>query len=334
MGVPRKGWLLVGFSRDTKDDLAHLIPSRPCCRRAELSALIRMAGVLRLGRRSPGLTVPVENAAVARLILTLLRLVFRQEAEVVVRRRRRLRKNNVYTVELPPTAPVADLLRHLGILDDREGFVAAAPPGLKRCCGKAYLRGAFLAKGSVTDPERGYHLELSVDTPDLLSSLQDLLASFDLPWRRSGRKGEPVLYSKEADQIARFLGLIGASAAMLAFENVRVRRDVRNRVNRLVNAESANLEKVAGAAASQLEDIALIRSRLGFRRLSRPLRELAEARLAHPEASLRELGALLSPPVSKSGVSYRMRKLAELAERLRLESCAREGRNPGRGRQI
>jgi DNA-binding protein WhiA len=299
-----------------------------------LSALIRMAGALRLGRRSPGLTVAVENAAVARLILTLLRLVFHQEAKVVVHRRRRLRKTNVYRVELPPAAPVTDFLRQLGIMDNRGGFVAATPPDLKRCCRKAYLRGAFLARGSVTNPERGYHLELAADSSHLLSALQDLLASFALPWRHSERQGEPVLYSKEADQIARFLGLIGASAALLAFENVRVRRDVRNRVNRLVNAEAANLEKVAGAAASQLEDIALIHRRLGFRRLGRPLRELVEARLAHPEASLRELGALLSPPVSKSGVSYRMRKLAELAERLRVESCAREGRNPGQGRPI
>ncbi|MGE5554599.1 MAG: DNA-binding protein WhiA [Betaproteobacteria bacterium] len=324
----------MGFSQDTKDDLARLIPSRSCCRRAELSALIRMAGVLHLGHRSPGLTIVVENAAVARLVLTLLRLVFRQEAKVVVRRRRRLRKNNIYTVQLPPEAPVSDLLHRLGILDDREGFVAATPPDLKRCCRKAYLRGVFLAKGSVTDPERGYHLELVLDTPALLTALQDLLAPFDVTCHCSERKGELVLYCKEADQIARFLGLIGASGAMLALENVRVRRDVRNRVNRLVNAESANLEKVAGAAASQLEDIELIHTRLGLRRLPRPLRQLAEARLAHPEASLRELGALLSPPVSKSGVSYRMRKLAEVAHRLRLESCTKEGRNRERDTQI
>ncbi|MDI6870661.1 MAG: DNA-binding protein WhiA [Bacillota bacterium] len=324
----------MNFSLDTKNELARLIPSRPCCRRAELSALIRMAGVLHLGRRGPGLTVAVENAAVARLILILLRLTCDQDAEVVIRRRRRLRKNNVYTVELPPEARVFDLLRFLGILNARDGLLATVPPDLKRCCRKAYLRGAFLARGSITDPERGYHLELAADTLELLASLQDLLARSDVACHCSERKGEPVLYCKEADQIARFLGLIGASAAVLAFENVRVRRDVRNRVNRLVNAEAANLEKIAGAAAMQLEDIELIRSRLGFRHLPRSLREVAEARMAHPEASLRELGELLSPPVSKSGVSYRMGRLAELAARLRSESYAKQGRNHGEGKQI
>lgn len=326
----------VGFSLDTKNELARVIPSRPCCRRAELSALIRMAGVLRLGHRRPALMVAGENAAVARLVLTLLRLTFHLEAEVVIRRRRRLRKNNVYSVELVPESPVTELLHELGIFDDHGGFSAGAPADLlrHRCCRRAYLRGAFLAKGSVTNPERGYHLEVGVDTPELLTSLQELLAQFDLACHRSERKGELVLYCKEADQIAQFLSLLGANVAVLAFENVRVKRDVRNRVNRLVNAEAANLDKVADAAGVQLEDIVLLRDHLGFRRLPRPLRQVAEARLANPEASLRELGELVSPPVGKSGINYRMHKLAELASRLRAETSAKQGRNRRRGRQI
>lgn len=324
----------MGFSLDTKNELARLIPSRGCCRRAELSALIRMAGVLHLGGQGPGLTIAGENAAVARLILILLRLVFRQEAEVVIRRRRRLRKNTNYVVELPPGAPVSSLLAQLDILDAERGFIPTVPSGFKRCCAKAYLRGAFLARGSVTDPERGYHLELAGDTSELLGSLQELLSDFDLPCHRLQRKGEQVLYLKDADRIARFLSLVGASAAVLAFENVRVKRDVRNRVNRLVNAESANLGKTVDAALAQLEDIELIRARLGLRKLPLALRAIAEARLAHPEASLRELGEQVSPPVGKSGVSYRMRKLGELADRLRAETSSRQGRNPAGNGQI
>lgn len=317
----------MGFSLETKNELARIIPTRPCCRRAELSALIGTAGVLRLGGRGPSLSSVSENAAVARLTLTLLRLVFHQEAEVVVRRHRRLRKNNIYSVELPPGAPVTQVLEELGILDAEKGFLGRVPEDLKRCCRKAYLRGVFLARGSVTDPERGYHLELALGSPELLASLQALLAESELAGHRLDRRGEPVLYCKDADQIARFLSLIGASAAVLAFENVRVKRDVRNRVNRLVNADAANLEKTVDAAFAQLDDIELIRVKLGFRRLPPPLRQVAEARLAHPEASLRELGELVSPPVGKSGVSYRMRKLSELAERLRNESSACPGRN-------
>ncbi|HHW15458.1 MAG TPA: DNA-binding protein WhiA [Firmicutes bacterium] len=325
--------MAMGFSADAKNELARLIPARPCCRRAELSALTRLNGILRLGRSRPALVMAVEHAAVARLALTLFRLVFRQEAEVAVRRSRRLHRHNRYLVEVPPAADVQGLLRALGILDAGGGFSADVPQDLlaRRCCRKAYLRGAFLARGSVTDPERGYHLELALEAPDFLRALLGVAEGFNFAFHRSERKGEQVLYLKDADEIARFLSLIGASAAVLAFENVRVKRDVRNRVNRLVNADAANLEKTAGAAAAQLEDIELIRTRLGLRSLPRPLREVAEARLAHPEASLRELGGLVSPPVGKSGVSYRMRKLAELAARLRLESCTSEGRNPGKG---
>lgn len=327
----------MGFSADAKYELARLLPTRPCCRRAELSALARLSGVLRLGYSRPALVMAVEHPAVARLALTLFRLVLRPEAAVAVRRSRRLRRPNLYSVEVPPAGDVEGLLHSLGLLDGEGRFASGVPTGLlaRRCCRKAYLRGVFLAKGSVTDPERGYHLELALtDDQGLLAGVRGVAEGFGLAFHQMERKGEQVLYLKDADEIAQFLGLLGASAAVLAFENVRVKRDVRNRVNRLVNAEAANLEKTAGAAAAQLEDIELIRNRLGLRALPRPLREVAEARLAHPEASLRELGALVSPPVGKSGASYRLRKLAALAERLRLESCANEGRNPERGTQI
>jgi DNA-binding protein WhiA len=184
-----------------------------------------------------------------------------------------------------------------------------------------------LARGSVTDPERGYHPEIGGDHEDHLTALSRLLGGFSLESSLTGRKGEPALYLKEADQIVRFLGLIGANAAVLAFENVRVKRDVRNRVNRLVNAESANMEKTVTAAVDQLEDIELIRSKLGLGRLPLALRRAAEARLAYPEASLRELGELVKPPVGKSGINYRMRGLAEIAQKLRIEAPSSMSRN-------
>lgn len=319
----------MGFSSEAKNELARRVPSRPCCRRAELAALTQLIGVLQLGRKSPGLTVTSENAAVARLVLTLFRLAFAVEAEVVVRRRTRLRKNNVYAVELPPHAPVKELLHELGVLSAGGSFAPALPDALltRRCCRKSYLRGAFLARGSVTDPERGYHLEIGGDREEHLTALSRLLADFELEASLTGRKGEPALYLKEADQIVRFLGLIGANAAVLAFENVRVKRDVRNRVNRLVNAESANMEKTVTAAVDQLEDIELIRSKLGLGRLPLALRRAAEARLAYPEASLRELGELVKPPVGKSGINYRMRRLAEIAQKLRIEAPSSMSRN-------
>jgi DNA-binding protein WhiA len=149
-----------------------------------------MTGALQLGRRSPGLTVTSENAAVARLVLTLFRLAFSVEAEVVVRRRTRLRKNNIYAVELPPQAPVTALLHELGVLSTGGGFALALPDSLltRRCCRKAYLRGAFLARGSVTDPERGYHLEIGGDQEEHLGALSHLLGDFDLESHLTDRR--------------------------------------------------------------------------------------------------------------------------------------------------
>ncbi|MGB9804650.1 DNA-binding protein WhiA, partial [Desulfofundulus sp.] len=187
----------------------------------------------------------------------------------------------------------------------------------RECCRRAYLRGAFLGGGSVNNPEGTYHLEIITGNAEHARALGRLMGEFGLEARVSVRKNWHVVYLKDSDQIVALLNVMGAHAALLDFENVRIYKDVRNQVNRLVNCETANLNKVVEAALRQVEDIRFIAGTLGLEKLPPALRQVAEARLQYPDASLRELGEVLEPRVGKSGVNHRLRRLSEIAARLR-----------------
>ena len=178
------------------------------------------------------------------------------------------------------------------------------------------MRDAFLAGGLVSDPLRTYHLEFSL-SEDKAEKLVSILTKFGLRPKSTLRKGKHVVYIKEGDEIAGCLSLIMAHKSLLAFEKMRVEKSIREGVNRLVNFETANLKKTAGAALSQLEAIEYISNSIGLANLSPPLEEAARLRLQHPDISLTELGAMMSKPVSKSGVNHRFRKICQLAENLR-----------------
>ncbi|OAT80222.1 DNA-binding protein WhiA [Desulfotomaculum copahuensis] len=309
----------MSFSAVTKNELARLVGERECCRLAELAALVKMDGSLQIsGRHQLALAVVTENAAVARKIFSLLKQLFGVQAEVLVQRKMRLRKNNVYLVRVPPGAGTGEILRRLGMVDGRDNLC----PGIKQelihreCCRRAYLRGVFLGGGSVNNPEGTYHLEIITNNRHHARDICRLMCREGMSARVSARKNWFVVYLKDSAQIVDCLNIMGAHTALLDFENVRVYKDVRNQVNRLVNCETANLNKTVDAAMQQVENIRLIAGTMGLDRLSPGLRQVAEARLQHPDASLRELGELLQPRVGKSGVNHRMRKLAEIAARL------------------
>lgn len=185
------------------------------------------------------------------------------------------------------------------------------------CCKRAYIRGAFLGGGSVSDPEKkGYHLEFITHSEEYGESLKTLINEFGLESKLIDRKANHIVYLKEGDQIVDLLNIIGAHKALLDFENVRIVKQMRNDVNRLVNCETANLNKTVNAAMRQVQDIELIESRVGLGALPDGLSQLAELRLEQPEASLKELGELLDPPVGKSGVNHRFKKIHKFAESL------------------
>ncbi len=306
----------MSFAALTKKELTQ-IEGSPCCAKAELSALIRMNGTIQFGNGRFVLDISTENAAIARKIYTLLKEHFKAHAELLVRKKMRLKKNNVYIVRIP--AQVTEILEALRIY--REGTITQGIPKetvKKNCCKKAYLRGAFLAGGSVNHPEsNSYHLEIFTLHQEHCKDLNSLTNKFVLNSRCIERKKGYVMYIKEGEKITEFLSLIGAHQALLYFEDVRIVKDMRNSVNRLVNCETANVNKSVSAAMKQIEAIKRIEREVGLEQLPEKLREVAEARLKYTDLNLSELGEILpSGKVSKSGINHRMRKLHEIAEKL------------------
>jgi DNA-binding protein WhiA len=237
---------------------------------------------------------------------------------VLVRKKMRLKKNNIYMVRIP--YQYQEILQQLKIAEFGVQYREDIDPELitKGCCKRAYLRGAFLAAGSVNDPEsNSYHLEMSVGRKNMARSLLGLMNAFDLHAKLIERKKEYVVYVKEGDKIVEFLNVIGAHQALLRFEDVRILKGMRNQVNRLVNCETANLNKTIHAAVRQIENIRLVEQIIGLENLPPHLKEVAELRLKHPEINLKELGTLLSGSVSKSGVNHRLRKLDQIAENIK-----------------
>lgn len=305
------------FSSQVKEELAHLAPGQSCCQLMELAALLRASG--RISLSGPGrlaVTLTTDHAPVARKIIRLVKGVFPLQTEVMVGRRTRLRKNLSYLVRIPSQAGLLGMLKATGVVDADGNLTdwRTLPQLQNDHCRRAYLRGTFLGSGWVAAPERQHHLEMTTTETEAADALGQILFSYGLPVRMVYRKDTMVLYLKDADQIAKFLGLVGASEALFHFEDVRAMKEMRNLVNRQVNAETANLGKTAEAAARQVEAVRKLQAAGQLDQLSAPLRELAQLRLNHEEASLKELGELCNPPVGKSGVNHRMRELLRLAE--------------------
>lgn len=308
----------MSFASETKKELTN-IEVKNCCGKAELSALIQMNGTLSFSNQKLVVNIQTENAAIARRIYTLIKRYFDISVELLVRKKMRLKKNNVYIVRISNYGK--EVLQELSILT--EGFVFAheISPELvkKKCCKRSYLRGAFLAGGSVNNPETSsYHLEISSLYKEHIHALSELMNTFGLNSKILERKKGFITYLKEAEKITEFLNIIGAHSALLRFEDIRIVRDMRNSVNRLVNCETANLNKTIGAALRQVENIRFIDRTVGLEILPDKLREIAELRVAYQDVTLKELGEMVSSGnISKSGINHRLRKIDEIAESLR-----------------
>ena len=284
----------MSFASETKKELTNL-EVKDCCGLAELSALIQMNGSLSFTNKKLAVDIQTENAAIARRIYTLIKRFYPVTVELLVRKKMRLKKNNVYIVRLVDHA--RRILEDLGIIGEGFEFVTEICPRLimKKCCKRSYLRGAFLAGGSVNNPETSsYHLEIFSLYKEHSEALCELMNSFDLNAKTLERKKGYMTYLKEAEKITDFLIIIGANNAMLKFEDIRILRDMRNSVNRLVNCETANLNKTIGASVRQVENIKYIQGTIGLDVLPEKLREIAELRVAHKDVTLKELGEMVS----------------------------------------
>lgn len=287
----------MSFSREVKEELAGHVAGAGHCRAAELAAMMCLSG--QYGRDGKGLYTigfQLENEVVLRKCFTLLKKTYNIE------------KNVGITEE-----EMQVFYRDFGDLEEPADFRYIRRP----CCRRAFLRGAFLCAGSISDPEKGYHLEFVCTRESKARQLRQIIQGYGIEARIVPRKKYHVVYIKEGAGIVDLLNVMEAHVALMNLENLRIVKEMRNSINRRVNCETANITKTVNAASRQIEDILFLRDHYGIQKLPPALRQMAEVRLEYPDAPLKELGERLEPPVGKSGVNHRLRKLGELAEKVR-----------------
>ena len=312
----------MSFSSRVKEELSRRIPDARHCRIAEISAILGMCGTVCIHEDSYHIRIYTENVTVARKLFLLLKETFGIRGEILIRQSHTPGRSRAYVVLIRDAENVKRILEACKMID-RDGEIGENYSTVRTyilrqdCCRRAFIRGAFLASGSMSDPDRFYHLELVCQNEERAMQLQSILATFGLDAKTVVRKKYYVVYIKEGNQIVELLGLMGADSALMELENIRIVKEMRNSVNRKVNCETANLNKTVSAALRQVADIEYIRDTKGLDFLSPQLEEMARVRLEAPEASLLELGSMLETPVGKSGVNHRLRKISEIADALR-----------------
>lgn len=312
----------MSFSSEVKDELVRVFPASGVLLRAELEGMLFIGGKYSARREAePTLALSSEHAGTVRKYFTLLKKTDKIKGDLSVTQKLIRGKNRLYTLSLE-----AKSLPHIAFSADagfgngageREAQDAEGIEEMETEVARAFLRGAFLAGGSVSDPEKSYHLEIVCQEIQKALALKTLLNHLGLEPGVAKRKQLCIVYLKSSEEIVEMLGMMEAGSALMELENIRIVKDMRNSVNRKVNCEAANISKTIGAAVKQLEDIEWIRDTKGLDSLPEGLAEVATLRLRYPDASLRELGERISPPVGKSGVNHRLRKLSEYAEGLR-----------------
>lgn len=299
----------MSFSQEVKEELSRHIPGARHCQLAELAALVSFLCKLTTKGKETALILETESPLIARKYFTLLnktlsiykdkKVITDQQALELLTALKMWRENER-----------GETVCRLDVVD---GILLQ-----QTCCKRAFIRGAFLAAGSISDPRKAYHLEIVCRTSPQARQLRDVMNTFEAEAKIVERKGHYVVYVKEGSRIVDMLGVMEANVALMNLENVRILKEMRNSVNRKVNCEAANIGKTVNAAVRQVEDIQLIEKKIGLSKLPQSLQEIARVRLEHPDMPLKDLGALLTPPVGKSGVNHRLRRISEIAEKLKV----------------
>ncbi len=311
------------FVQETKNELARIMPEKNCCRIAEIAGFIRFAGTFGIvGREKYRIVMTTPNLAIVRHYKTLLHDYFEVDPSIRVGKSSSFGRGNVYTLVLGPEELSEMILREVGILMARAGRNSITD-GIydellrTKCCRKAYLRGAFLAAGTMSNPEKGYHYEITTTSQVCARDLRRLMNTFvDITPRIVDRKNRYGVYLKAREQIADMLAIMGASTQYFAYQDAMMKKDLLTHAHRADNLDNANIDKAVKAAQEQVAWIRKIERHGGLGNLSPKLQEVALIRLENPDAGLEELGRLLDPPLSKSGVNNRLRRLGEIARGL------------------
>ena len=313
----------MSFSKKVKEELSKQFSSGRHCQIAELSAIISLCGKIIITERERYiLRINTENITVARKYFTLIKKTFNINTEICIKSSSSLKKNRLYSIILLNHEAVIKILQATKIMDENGEIgenlsVQNNQVIQKACCKRGFIRGAFLATGSISDPAKAYHFEIVAPNETKAILLRDVINTFGIDAKIVLRKRHHVVYIKEGSQIVDILNIMEAHVALMDLENVRILKEMRNSINRQVNCEAANINKTVTAASKQIDDILYIKQSIGFEDLSESLHEIAHLRVEYPEASLKELGDLLSAPIGKSGVNHRLRKLSLLADDIR-----------------
>ena len=314
----------MSFSSDVKAELSGSVSGARHCQIAELAAMISMVAYVRYwGGKPVALVIVTERSVIAREIATLIKRLFRYIPDSSVRRTGT--NSRIYKMEISSPEMVSNILLTLKIESEKivpgrnycQTMKVSRLDVMQDCCRRAYVKGVFMTSGSISDPNKGYHLEIVCDNRGRAEFIQEIINGFGIVSRIIQRKKYHVVYLKDGEMIVEMLGIMGAHISLMNMENIRIKKDIRNKINRRVNCEAANLNKTVSAAVKQVNDINYIIQTKGIDFLPENLQELAVARLENEDASLKELGEMMTPPIGKSGVNHRLRKISEIAENMR-----------------
>lgn len=314
----------MSFSQTVKSELALAKTPARHCQMAELAAILQFCGQIVEAQDGYVICVQTENVHVATKCCYLWKKIFGRVPDVSVARTVPHKRTPVYTIRAVSATQTEKVFLMLKIPKEKLGlgnmhFETDARLLKNNCCNRAYLRGAYLVIGSMSDPDKSYHMEFVCHSEHEAEALVKIFAVFELTARIVQRKKYFVVYFKEGEQIVDLLNIMEAHKALMELENARILKEMRNSINRRVNCETANIAKTASASSKQTEDILYLQKHYGLENLPDNLRYMAYLRLEYPDATLKELSELTDPPMGKSGVNHRLRKLSQLAEKIRGE---------------
>ena len=307
----------MSFTTEVKEELSRVAPTCSHCENATLAALIRIEGTLLVkGQGRYALEIATDSPVVARFIIKALHESYQLTTDLTMRRSV-LHKTPNWLIEVPMQPGLPDALKMLGVLGE-DGIERGIDPDLirKQCCQAAYLRGVFLGSGFISNPRGDFHFELKVETEATAQAIVDLLAERDIKAKAIQRRNSYLIYLKSGAAISSFLALVGAHQSALKMENERVVKSVRNDVNRRVNAEMANQAKASAASVDQIMTIRYVLDHRDITTLPRALQDYIKLRVAYPDAPLKELGEAADPPLSKSAINHRVRRLESIAQEI------------------
>ncbi|OON95209.1 MAG: DNA-binding protein WhiA [Epulopiscium sp. Nele67-Bin005] len=306
----------MSFSTDVKQELVKDLSNDINCITSELAGFFISIGNIAQNDVFFTVELPIENEDLAKKYFTMIQKAFNINSEVILENFiGRKKYNHVLKITSPITS--ISIINQLKLLQDVQINYELYSNFDSICCRRAFLRGAFLAVGSVNDPHKGYHLEFIPPTVEQAKTLQAIMKKFDIDSKIIKRKNHNVVYLKEGSQIVDLLNIMGAHVALMNFENVRIVKEVRNNVNRLVNCETANLKKTISASVRQIQDIEYLKNTIGLDSLAPQLEIVANYRIAYPSATLKELGEMMTPPIGKSGINHRLKKISSFANQTR-----------------